>query len=60
MNTVNEGFVDEPQHYPYSSAAAYAGMPSVLSVEIICGARHGSQDLSRLSGIRACSTELSD
>ena len=35
MNPVNEGFVDEPQHYPYSSAAAYAGMPSMLSVEII-------------------------
>ena len=35
MNPVTEGLVDEPQHYPYSSAAAYAGMPSVLNVEII-------------------------
>ena len=34
-NPVLEGLVDESHHYPYSSAAAYAGMPALLPVEII-------------------------
>ena len=34
-NPVIEGLVDEPHHYPYSSAAAYAGMPALLNVDII-------------------------
>lgn len=35
MNPVNEGLVDEPHHYPYSSASAFAGRPALLHVEIM-------------------------
>jgi hypothetical protein len=35
MNPVKEGLVAEAHHYVYSSASAYAGLPSVLAVEMI-------------------------
>lgn len=35
MNPVKEGLVAEAHHYVYSSAVAYAGLPSVLAVEMI-------------------------
>ena len=35
MNPVREGLVTEPHHYPYSSAGAYAGVPSLLPVEVL-------------------------
>ena len=35
MNPVKEGLVAEAHHYLYSSAAAYAGIPALLEVELI-------------------------
>ena len=35
MNPVKEGLVAEPHHYMYSSAGVYAGMPGMLSVELV-------------------------
>ena len=32
MNPVKEGYVDEPRDYRYSSAKAYAGMPTMRSI----------------------------
>lgn len=35
MNPVKEGLVAEAHHYLYSSATAYAGLPTLLEVELI-------------------------
>ena len=35
MNPVKEGVVAEAHHYLYSSAGAYAGLPAILSVEVV-------------------------
>ena len=34
-NPVEEGIVDEPEHYLYSSARDYAGLKSMLELEYI-------------------------
>ena len=35
MNPVKEGLVSEVHHYMYSSAAAYAGLPALLKIEVL-------------------------
>jgi len=34
-NPVKSGFVDEPEHYLYSSASDYSGLKGLVKIELI-------------------------